>query len=228
METSGCQRHLIIMTKYPQPGQTKTRLMTALGPQGAAALHSRLARHTIASLLTFNPEIRYSGGSPTLMENWLSDLNSGNFHAGNLTYSPQGNGDLGDRMARAFAASFAEGYDRVVMIGTDCPAIDSELVEQAFEQLQHQPITLGPAMDGGYYLIGLRSNSTDLFPAIFQGIAWSTETVLQQTLAIVHQSHHPITLLPKLPDIDRPDDLVFLPPSLQPPSNDFNYHSHLQ
>ena len=191
---------LIIMTKYPEPGQTKTRLIPALGAQGAADLHRQLGLNTIAVAAEFNPEIRYAGGDETLMRDWLGDFQ----------FAKQGDGDLGDRMSRAFADGFAKsptgGGDRIVMIGTDCPGIDAKLIQTAFTTLLTSDLVLGPATDGGYYLIGLRS----FHPQLFKTIIWSTETVLSETLAIANQHKISCELLPMLSDIDRPEDLALL------------------
>ncbi len=188
---------LIIMTKYPEPGKTKTRLIPALGAIGAAQVQRQLGDHTIAQVREFNPEIRYAGGSKALMQQWLGDFN----------FVPQGAGDLGDRMSQAFAEGFQSGCDRMVMIGTDCPAIDSTLIQQAFTELLNYDLVLGPASDGGYYLIGLRSH----YHQLFKGIRWSTESVLAETLKIATQIKLSSQLLTMLSDIDRPEDLVLLP-----------------
>jgi uncharacterized protein len=119
-------------------------------------------------------------------------------------YQIQGEGDLGDRMARSFEAGFVAGYDRIVIIGTDCPQIDPDLIREAFGELQQQDLVLGVAADGGYYLIGL----SRMIPAIFQDIAWSTDLVLAQTLAIADRLSVSYHLLRMLSDIDRPEDLV--------------------
>jgi uncharacterized protein len=188
---------LIIMTKYPEPGKTKTRLIPAIGAIGAANVHRQLGRHTIAQVQTFNPEIRYAGGSESLMQQWL----------GEFQFVPQGTGDLGDRMSQAFAEGFQSGCDRMVMIGTDCPAIDSVLIQTAFTNLLNNDLVLGPARDGGYYLIGLRSH----YPPLFKGVLWSTESVLSETLKIATQLKLTYQLLTMLSDIDRPEDLALLP-----------------
>ncbi len=191
---------LIIMTKYPEPGQTKTRLIPALGSQGAANLHRQLGLNTVAVGAEFNPEIRYAGGDETLMRDWLGDFQ----------FAKQGSGDLGDRMSRAFADGFANdsmsGCCRIVMIGTDCPGIDAKLIQTAFATLLTADLVLGPATDGGYYLIGLRS----FYPQLFKTIIWSTETVLSETLTIANQHKISYELLPMLSDIDRPEDLALL------------------
>ena len=191
---------LIIMTKYPEPGQTKTRLIPALGPQGAANLHRQFGLNTVAAGAEFDPEIRYTGGDETLMRDWLGDFQ----------FVAQGDGDLGDRMSRAFADGFAKGTmggcDRIVMIGTDCPGISPTLIQTAFVTLLTADLVLGPATDGGYYLIGLRS----FYPQLFKTIVWSTETVLSKTLAIADRNQISYQQLIMLSDIDRPEDLALL------------------
>jgi len=193
------EERLIILTKYPEPGRAKTRLIPALGAIGAANLHRALAHHTIATLHAFNPEVRYTGGNVALMRDWLSNLN-----LGDLNYVEQGNGDLGDRMAQGFVEAFRQGFTRIVMIGTDCPAIDADLIKKAFSELSSFDLVLGPASDGGYYLIGLQV----MIPELFKSITWSTDSVLQNTLAIADRLSLTYSLLPTLSDIDRPDDLI--------------------
>ena len=187
---------LIVMTKYPEPGQTKTRLIPALGVGGAAELHRRLGIHTAKTLKSFTPEIHYSGGDPNLMRNWLGDFK----------YVSQSDGDLGDRMKQAFQSGFNQGCDRIVMIGTDCLAIDGALIDRAFSALNQIDVVFGPAVDGGYYLIGLRKQVLELF----SNIPWSTASVLQDSLAIVNDLNLSYELLEILPDIDRPEDLQYL------------------
>ncbi len=187
---------LIVMTKYPEPGQTKTRLIPALGVGGAAKLHRRLVIHTVKTIGSFNPEIHYSGGSQRLMYDWLGDFK----------YVNQSDGDLGDRMKQAFQLGFDQGCDRIIMIGTDCPAIDKALIDRAFVALNRKDVIFGPAVDGGYYLIGL----TKQIPELFSNISWSTTSVLQDSLAIVKKLNLSYELLEILPDIDRPEDLQYL------------------
>ncbi len=191
-------KRLIVMTKYPEPGRTKTRLIPALGAAGAADLHRRLGLHTVEQVRSSLPEIRYAGGDQHLMRDWLGDFN----------YIHQGDGDLGDRMSRAFVTGFDQGCDRIVMIGTDCPAIDSALVDQAFERLNQTEVVFGPAADGGYYLIGLRKQ----IPELFCGIEWSSNSVLRDSLEILDRLGITSSLLEVLPDIDRPEDLRYLKP----------------
>jgi hypothetical protein len=192
---------LIIFARYPQPGQVKTRLIPALGAAGAANLYRQMAEATLAQARELQGqrsplqlEVRFVGGTFALMRDWLGQ---------ELLYTNQGDGDLGARMARSLNSAFAAGMQRAVIIGTDCPDLDAELMEQAFQNLVQHDVVLGPAKDGGYYLIGLRQP----IPELFAGIAWSTSVVLQQTVTIAQQLGFAIAYLPILSDIDHPEDL---------------------
>lgn len=192
---------LIIFTRYPEPGKTKTRLIPALGAEGAAALHRQMAEQTVQQVRFLQQtaiEVWYVGGSQKLMQNWLG---------ADLTYTEQPAGDLGDRMCAAFRSSFARGYDAVMIVGTDCPDLTTAVLAEGFVGLQNQVLTIGPAIDGGYYLIGLQR----LVPELFEGIAWSTPTVLSETLKIIDRLQLKVLLLPCLRDIDVPQDLEYLP-----------------
>jgi uncharacterized protein len=188
---------LMIFSRYPIAGQAKTRLIPALGAAGAAQLQRQMTVQTLAMALHCQVplQIRFCGGSQQQMQDWLG---------AEFDYQLQGEGDLGDRMARSFAAGFGAGYDRIIIIGTDCPQIEPDLIQAAFSQLHQKDLVLGVAADGGYYLIGLRQ----MLPEIFQNIAWSTELVLVQTLAIADRLSISYGLLKTLSDIDRPEDLV--------------------
>lgn len=195
------QKHLIIFTRYPEPGKAKTRLIPVLGAQGAADLHRRMTEHTIAQARTTKSDcivsVYFTGGTVEQMQHWLGH---------DLQYHPQHSGDLGDRLIAAFQTAFAQGALSVITIGTDCPAMTSELLTTAFDRLNHHDLTIGAALDGGYYLIGLRR----CIPELFRGIAWSTDVVFQQTLTIAKQLELSIFNLPVLNDIDRPEDLADL------------------
>lgn len=196
---------LIVFTRYPQPGKAKTRLIPVLGAEGAAALQRQMTELTLnqvqkaMNLHRFTVEIWFAGTtSPELdrtsMQNWLGR---------NWVYQTQGAGDLGTKLSQAFQVAFAEGMKRVVTIGTDCPELDTNILIQAFRALEDHDLVLGPATDGGYYLIGLRQ----FVPELFADIAWSTAVVLQQTIDIAEQAGLSIAYLDALTDIDRPEDL---------------------
>ena len=194
------RNRLILFTRYPEPGRTKTRLIPHLGAEGAAALQRQMTEYVLTQVLAMtsqlplSAEVRFAGGNVTKMKAWLGR---------GLVYQPQGEGDLGDRIVRAFQQGFQAGMERIVVIGSDCPGIKPQQMIQAFNHLQQDDLVLGPAEDGGYYLIGLRQAQ----PALFQNIAWSTADVFQQTNAIAQQLRLSIAYLDRLSDVDRPEDL---------------------
>lgn len=195
------KEHLIIFTRYPEQGKTKTRLIPALGAKGAAILHRQMTEYTLGkvkelqSSRSISVEVGFAGGTEALMQDWLG---------ADIVYQPQGEGDLGSRMARSLSLAFQSGIDRAVIIGTDCPGLNAELMECAFQTLHlSHDLVIGPAIDGGYYLLGLRRFISELFI----GINWGTAKVLQQTVDIAKQLDLSIAYLPKLADVDRPEDL---------------------
>jgi len=195
-----CEERLILFTRYPEPGKVKTRLIKHLGPQGSAALHRRLAEGTldvIRDLLgrrEVGVEIRFDGGDPELMEQWLGS---------NWRFCPQGGGDLGARMERAIAGAFEGGFTSAIMIGTDCPGLSAERIKIAFEALRRCDLILGPALDGGYYLIGLARP----VPELFRDVPWGSNRVLSKTKEIASRLGLRVREMEPLSDIDRPEDL---------------------
>lgn len=193
-------KKLIVFTRYPEPGKTKTRLIPALGPDGAADLQRRMTEHTLRLVpqlqrsCPVSVEVCYDGGSLDLIREWLGR---------DLSYAAQGGGDLGERMARAFDQAFDAGTEATVIVGTDCPGVTADLLRTAFEALRQNDLVLGPANDGGYYLIGL----CRAIPQLFAGIHWGTDKVLQQTLETAKSLELSVTLLERLDDVDRPEDL---------------------
>ncbi|MDA0991247.1 MAG: TIGR04282 family arsenosugar biosynthesis glycosyltransferase, partial [Verrucomicrobia bacterium] len=204
---------IIVFSRYPQPGETKTRMIPALGPEGACNLQRAMSGHTLltarvaAQATAAHLSVRYTGGSAKQLQRWL----------GNGTdYRPQGDGDLGDRMREAMATSFAEGSQATVIIGTDCPSLTPALLAEALHALRDHDVVFGPAADGGYYLIGLRR----LIPGLFTGIQWGGETVLRQSLAAIDDQALAIKWLPPLNDVDRADDLPVWESVRPPPLGD--------
>ncbi len=194
---------LIIFTRYPVPGKAKTRLIPVLGKEGAANLHRLMAQRTIATSHVLQKSrqlsvaIHYTDSSQQLMEDWLGT---------DMIYHQQSEGDLGARMSAALQKSWDLGIDKVVIIGTDCPKLKAEIIAKAFDELSEQDLVLGPAQDGGYYLIGLRR----IIPELFDGMKWGTDEVFADTLAIAQNLGLNIAVLPILADIDRPEDLLGL------------------
>ena len=189
------------MTRFPEPGRTKTRLIPVLGADRAAALHRCLIRRTLDVVLHWaevhhcDVEVRYAGGDEKQFRAQFGLQ---------ARYSPQPEGSLGERMNSAVALAFSEGAKRVVVIGTDCPGLDSSHLRQAFDQLTHHDVVIGPATDGGYYLLGMRNH----LPTLFEGMAWGTETVLRQTLERAAEAGVTVGQLPILSDVDHAEDLI--------------------
>lgn len=199
--TKAARECLIIFTRYPERGKTKTRLIPVLGAEGAARFQRQMTEQTLAQvkeLKAFRPlsvEVHFAGGNQQLMQDWLG---------ADIIYRQQSEGDLGRRMALAFKDSFSAGMTSVVIIGTDCPDLKAQLMVKAFHALEQNDLVLGPALDGGYYLIGQRR----FIPELFTGISWSTAEVLEQTISIAQRLDLAIAFLPLLNDIDRPEDLI--------------------
>jgi len=191
---------LLIFARYPRPGQVKTRLIPALGAAAASDLYRRLAEHTLAQARLLRQRhplsitLWFTGDDATALKAWLGE---------DIDYQPQVAGDLGDRLQGAFQHAFGQGYRRVVAIGTDCPELNAQLLWQGFQALTHHELVLGPATDGGYYLIGLQRAVAELF----HEIPWSTATVLQQTVAVADRLGLCYGQLPPLTDVDTPEDL---------------------
>jgi rSAM/selenodomain-associated transferase 1 len=193
-------QHLIIFTRYPEPGKTKTRLIPVLGDVGAANLQKQMTEHTIfqvqelQKITSVSFEVQFTGGNLEKMQNWLGN---------DLGYQFQGEGDLGARMERSLVNAFNQKAEQVIIIGTDCPDLNSQILATAFEQLKNFNLVLGPALDGGYYLIGLQQPIGELF----MNIPWGTAQVFAKTGEIAQKLNLSIGYLQYLADIDRPEDL---------------------
>jgi len=195
---------VVIFAKAPLAGLAKTRLIPALGRQGAAELAQRLLRHTLREALAAQVGpvelcVTPSADHPI----WPTLALPGTVHL-----TDQGEGDLGERMARAARRVLGAG-EAVLLIGTDCPQLDAPQLQQAASALQHAHATLLPAFDGGYVLLGL--NQFDA--SVFSGIAWSTDSVASATLQRLEQLNWRVHIGPTLHDIDEPPDLQWLPPA---------------
>lgn len=199
-DTVQCER-IIVFAKYPHSGFVKTRLIPALGANGAAELHEMFTRATLAiakeasEVRSCDLEIRLVGGDCDQMRKLFGS---------EFCFSQQQGNTLGERLAHAVAKAFEEGIARVVVIGTDCPELETSVLSVAFDCLLSNDLVLGPAMDGGYYLIGLRANQPDLF----REIEWGTDKVLAQTIDIGHRLGCSISKMKVLRDVDEPQDLA--------------------
>lgn len=196
---------LFMVTRFPQPGKTKTRLIPALGPEGAAQLQQQMTEYLLARFqdicdrngLTF--ELHYTGGSQAQMRTWLGPQ---------VTLKPQCNGDLGQRLDAALTQGFTDGLQPILIVGSDCPGIEEAHILDALATLASRDVVIGPAEDGGYYLLGLNCPQ----PTLFENIRWGESCVLTQTIAAANRHQLSVQRLSPLPDIDRPEDLPLWAP----------------
>jgi len=178
---------IIIFVKAPRPGFVKTRLAATIGNEAACAAYCQLTENVLAHLAPLpHLEIRFApDNAEKEITQWLRD---------DWTSRPQGNGELGERMHRAFT----EANGPAIIIGSDCPQVKLNDFITAAKTLQTHDAVIGPATDGGYWLIGLNAPCV----ALFEGIEWSTGGVLQSTLAKADEAGLSVQLLRELGDVD--------------------------
>ncbi len=186
---------LIVFIKNPELGKVKTRLAKTVGAEKALAIYIALMEHTrkIAEALPVARHLFYSQ-EINRKDNWSVRK----FHK-NL----QVEGNLGVKIATAFHTVFKTN-EKVVIIGSDCASLTPEIVQAAFDKLDEHPFVIGPAMDGGYYLLGMNQ----FLPEVFRDIEWSTESVLPMTIERIEGLSKTYHLLPTLSDIDYEEDWV--------------------
>lgn len=191
---------IVIFAKAPVPGKVKTRLIPALGAEGAASLAQRMLAETVAQAIAAGlgePEL-CATPHPDGVE-WAPYLPAG------VRVTDQGEDDLGERLARAARRVIASG-EAVMLIGTDCPALNAERLRAAASALATHDAVMHPTEDGGYALLGL----TRFDPSVFAGIAWSTDTVADDTRAGIAALGWSLFVGDTLRDIDEPADLELL------------------
>lgn len=187
---------LLLFVKHPVPGQTKTRLAAGIGHERALAAYGALLRHLRQQAEATQAEVAVFYGNERPADDlwaetgWPRQLQQGQ--------------DLGARMQQAFAWGFAQGYRRIVLVGSDIPALTHQIIDEALAQLQTHPVAIGPATDGGYYLIGL----SQPFYRVFTHKTWSTPSVLSDTLADLAAAGLTPYFAPTLRDVDTVEDLA--------------------
>lgn len=186
-------RLLLIFTRNPKLGKCKTRLAATIGDQAALDIYMILIRHTaeITKYLNCSKEVYYSDEVPD-NDLWGKDNYAKRLQEGN---------DLGERMYNAFKSGFQKGYKKIILIGSDIYDLNSETIEEAFVEMENADFVIGPAADGGYYLVGMKTLNNE----IFQNKNWGTESVLEDTLN--NLNHKKVKLLEIKNDIDVYEDL---------------------
>ena len=189
---------IVIFAKAPVPGTVKTRLIPAIGPEGAAELAQQMLRNTWseASSVTVADSEICASPDPSHPD-WEGLLPSG------AITSAQGEGDLGERLSKAAERVIGEGQ-HVIFIGTDCPSLTERRLREACWDLESHDAVMHPTFDGGYALLGLKAFD----PSIFSGISWSTASVARDTIARIAALGWTLHLGATLLDIDEPEDLA--------------------
>lgn len=185
------QRVLGLLAKWPRPGQVKSRLAAETSPEWACRVADAFLRDTVERLALISAR-RILAYAPREAVHDFSRLAGERF-----ALVPQAAGDLGQRMSAFFSAVLQGGANSAVLVGADSPTLPLERIEQAFRKLEHADLVLGPATDGGYYLIGVARR----LPPIFDGITWGGPRVLAQTVARL-ESQTTLALLPPWYDVD--------------------------
>jgi len=190
---------VLCFVKYPEKGQVKLRLAADLDEDIVVELYRNFVLDVLSIVKKLDTQF-YLCFSPLNTQKkfreWLGSAYS---------YVPQEGNDLGERMKNSFSHAFAEGFRRVVLIGSDSPDLPGDFLRNAIVELQTHDIVLGPSSDGGYYLIGFRYNT--FLPSMFDGISWSSSTVFQETMAKVKNAGRSLSLLPAWSDVDIISDL---------------------
>ena len=195
-------RCLLFFVKYPEKGKVKSRLAAVIGDDSAVSVYENLVVQMLSTLKegTFPLYICFfPKNAQKPIKNWLGR---------EYRYLPQNGKDLGERMRNGFIDGFAMGYKRVVLIGSDIPDLPMKYIEEAFKSLKEMDAVIGPAFDGGYYLIGF--NQSTFSPQVFEGIAWGTKTVFDETMKKLKRLRRVVHTLPYQRDIDTVEDLKHL------------------
>lgn len=186
---------LVIFAKNLIEGHVKTRLAITLGNDAAMNIYKQLLKN-------IHDKVQFFEADKIV---FFSDFIDADIWGNNwFQQKIQEGNDLGEKMKNSFKRSFIGGYKKVIIIGTDCPGIDKSILTKAFAKLNHFDIVIGPARDGGYYLLGMKRN----YPFLFQDIEWSTDVVLKQTMDLCDKNRLSYFLLPELIDIDEEKDLI--------------------
>lgn len=211
---SQATNHLLVFSKHPVPGYAKTRLIPSQGPYGAAEISRLLTEHTLLTVRRAeqnDPSIRtiihYSNPEnvpESLTNRWLRPNEREELIPQNTQTK-----NLGARLLSAFERSFNDPYpaSKVLVIGTDTPGVTAEIIAKAYNLLDQADVVIGPAFDGGYYLLGMKC----LLPSLFQDIPWSTNSVFSETVTRAFAMQLTVERLPTLHDVDELEDLVHLP-----------------
>lgn len=193
---------ILMFVKYPERGKVKSRLSISLDVNKVLNLYKSFVLDLIDTLkkgkyyfkIFFYPQMAKEEISA-----WLGE---------EYSYKPQTGKDLGEKMMNAFKQTFEEGFQKVLIIGSDCPDLTNTVLHEAFESLKTHDAVIGPSFDGGYYLIGFKKKT--FLPDIFEELEWGASTVFKKTMATLKKNGYAVHILQKWRDIDRIKDLLCL------------------
>ena len=178
-----------LFLKAPILGAVKTRLAKSLGDEGALMTYCELVEFLLKRIPETTVHVHYTPDERSLMEDWLGQ---------DYSYHLQTGGELGDRLIHSMELEFEQGCEKLIFLGGDCPWVDQARMSEAFAALDANDVVIGPATDGGYYLIGINQSR----PELFSGIAWGTESVCETTLNICEREGLSVALLQEESDVD--------------------------
>jgi rSAM/selenodomain-associated transferase 1 len=193
---------IIVFTRFPVEGKVKTRLAKDMGDKFAVSFYRVCAEHTFTELL----KVKETGSELFLFCSEESEIEQVmNWAGNNFKYYSQQGSDLGIKMYNAFDTVFKKEYKKVIIIGTDAPDVSMNIIQSAISVLDNYSVVIGPANDGGYFLLGFKSKLIDLF----SGIEWSTDSVFDNTIEKLNNSKTNYFILEELTDIDTLEDLQY-------------------
>ncbi len=190
---------IFIMMKYPEAGKVKVRLAQSIGEEAASSLYRAFIQDTLTIVQSLDVPFHIAVQPPESQEQFAEWLGT------SYKFFHQEGKNLGERLQNGFETMFKKGYRQVIALASDCPDLPIEILQSAVSSLQTHKVVIGPAPDGGYYLIGF---SHDLFiPNAFRNMLWSTEAVFQETLSRVELETNKVHVLPEWQDIDTRSNL---------------------
>ena len=188
---------LLLFVKYPDKGKVKSRLSKEFGEDTVLLLYEAFVLDVLETVNKGKYRFTICFHPPSAQEKIASWLGK------SYLYMPQNGSDLGEKMKNAFASAFSEGFEKVMLIGSDIPDLPKEIIDEAFAS--DGEAVIGPATDGGYYLIGFKRDT--FLPHIFEGMQWSTASVFERTMEIFRKHSCKVHILPQWRDVDTPEDL---------------------
>jgi rSAM/selenodomain-associated transferase 1 len=190
---------VVLFVKFPEPGMVKSRLAASLGQKFVLSLYREFVSDTLDMLRSCGCPVIIAYDPPAYLGRFVTWLGDGH------RYLAQIGGNVGERMEQAFQQSFALGFSRVVLMGSDVPDVPCAMIGEAFEALASHNTVIGPSRDGGYYLIGFTRPA--FFPDVFRKMKWSTESVFQETRQRLARGRRSLHMLPMWRDVDTREDL---------------------